>query len=66
MVKTDSRGVEYDDSYQYMSNPETGVVFQVLARNPDGSMAVDENGNVIGWDEAATQRLIAAYEQTAV
>lgn len=64
MIKTDSRGVEYDDAYQTISNPATGVVFQVLARNPDGSMAVDENGNVIGWGEVATRQLIAAYEQS--
>ena len=41
-IKTDSRGVQYDDTIARMENEATGWVFQVL--NEDGT----------DWDEAAT------------
>lgn len=41
-IKTDSRGMQYDDAIARLENEEKGWVFQVL--NEDGD----------AWDEAAT------------
>jgi hypothetical protein len=56
---TDSRGVEYDAGCGFLG--DGGVVFQVLAKDADGNVIVDESGIPVSWDDPATVAAYRAY-----